>query len=558
MTDDLDKISTPRGEARSMQTLPPDMVVNSTNAPPGTGADWFGPLQPMRPIAPPQVAGRAFDFMPGYNLNTQPRFGELLDFETLRMLAESYDPIRLIIERRKDQMCRLPWKIRVKHEDGGKRPTSAQLSPATRGLIQDVTRFFKNPTDDLSFRPWLRMLLDDLLVIDAPSLYCERDAGGTLIALAPIDGGTVKRVIDDHGRTPRPFRWDGGAFDWCGQTVGPGNFDELGFKITNGMVYPPAFQQILKGLPAVNYTTWDLLYRPLNLRTNHVYGYSPIAQIVTTVSIAMRRSMSQLEYFREGNQPESIYGLPETWTPDKVQSFQDYWDNLFVGNLGNRRRMKFLPGGANNAYTALKEPPLKSEFDEWLVRIVCFALSYPPQAFVALSNRSTAEQHERTAEEEGLEPLKNWLTDLANEVIEREFSEDLELVFAEEDEVDQEKQSKILTRYTDSGVMTRNEAREKLGLSPDPSQAANQLAVKTATGVVPIDGDVDPDDADDDGDATKLAKGAITMKAPKSWKPVQRFTLGRTIYLPNIAKRQLIVHSADDAVILEMAGWTRA
>lgn len=78
--------------------------------------------------------------------------------------------------------------------------------------------------------------------------------------------------------------------------------------------------------------------------------------------------------------------------------------------------MKFLPGGANNAYTALKEPPLKNEFDEWLVRIVCAAFSYPPQAFTALSNRSTAEQHEKTAEEEGLGPLKLWFADLANEI----------------------------------------------------------------------------------------------------------------------------------------------
>ena len=28
----------------------------------GTGADWFGPLNPLSPIAPPDVAGRRFDF----------------------------------------------------------------------------------------------------------------------------------------------------------------------------------------------------------------------------------------------------------------------------------------------------------------------------------------------------------------------------------------------------------------------------------------------------------------------------------------------------------------
>ena len=39
----------------------------------GTGADWFGPLNPLSPIAPPDVAGRRFDYPPGYNLVTRPR-----------------------------------------------------------------------------------------------------------------------------------------------------------------------------------------------------------------------------------------------------------------------------------------------------------------------------------------------------------------------------------------------------------------------------------------------------------------------------------------------------
>jgi hypothetical protein len=103
------------------------MTINGARpVPPGvnfsyTGPDWFGPLPPMQSIAPLEVAGRVWDFIPGYNLTTQPRFAEPIDFNTLRALADSYDPLRLIIERRKDQMTRLPWTIRVKHDDSKKR-----------------------------------------------------------------------------------------------------------------------------------------------------------------------------------------------------------------------------------------------------------------------------------------------------------------------------------------------------------------------------------------------------------------------------------------------------
>ena len=78
----------------------------------GTGADWFGPLNPLSPIAPPDVAGRRFDFPPGYNLVTRPRAYEPIGFHELRGFADAYDLLRLVIETRKDQMERQRWRIR--------------------------------------------------------------------------------------------------------------------------------------------------------------------------------------------------------------------------------------------------------------------------------------------------------------------------------------------------------------------------------------------------------------------------------------------------------------
>jgi hypothetical protein len=451
MDDELEKIATPRGEGRSMTALKPydvNVSYGYPSAAPGQGADWFGPQAPMHPVAPVEVAGRTWDYIPGFNLSTQPRAYEPVKFETLRMLSQAYDPLALVIEKRKDQLSRMAWTIRPKrHEGSGKPPSSSQLSSQTRGIIKDVSEFFKYPTEDLSFRSWLRMIVDDLLILDAPSIYCDRDPSGNLIALSPIDGSTVKRVIDDRGRAPRAFRWDGSPFVWCGETVTPANYADLGFKIVNGLMYPPAFQQILKGLPAVNLTSWDLIYKPMNLRTRGVYGYSPVEMVMTSISIAMRRSIAQLEYFREGNQPDAIYGVPESWGPDQIQRLQDWWDNIHAGNLAARRKMKFLPGGNKSNYTALKEPALKGEIDEWLTRIVCFAFSYPPNAFVTLSNRSIAESHQHQSEEEGLEPLKVWASETFNEIIEREFSDDLEFAWTEEQEIEPEKQKNILTGY---------------------------------------------------------------------------------------------------------------
>src|SRR6185437_2890319 len=68
----------------------------------GTPSDWFGPQNPMAPIAPKEVAGRVFDFPSGYNLNVKPRAYEPITFGQLRAFADSYDLLRLVIETRKD------------------------------------------------------------------------------------------------------------------------------------------------------------------------------------------------------------------------------------------------------------------------------------------------------------------------------------------------------------------------------------------------------------------------------------------------------------------------
>lgn len=540
MSGKISKITTPRGDARAMTPLSPTSV--SVNFDP-SGAGWFGPLAPLKPIAPREVAGRSWDFPVGYNLNSSPRQYEPISFETLRSLADSYDPLRLVIERRKDQMVRLPWKIRKRHDEG--KPGRAQVSAATRARIDDVGRLFRRPSHDRTFRSFMRELLEDLFVTDNASIYLRRDGGGNLIGLGNLDGATIKRVIDNWGRTSEPAI--------AGRSL-PAHFEQIGYTEYQGIAYPTTHQQILKGLPAVNYTALDLISKPFNPRPGHAYGLSQVEQVAMTVAIAMRRTSSQLEYYLEGNVPAGIFSLPESWTVDQVAQFQDWWDSLFVGNLGLRRQLRFVSG--NGKYQAFAEPPLKAEVDEWLSRIICFAFSYPPSALVALSNRSIAEQHDRTAEEEGLEPLKQWFAEIANEIIELHLGhDDLEFAWIEEDEIDQEKQSEILTRYAESAILTINQVRERLGEEPDPSPAANLLMVKTSTGYVPLAHSEQAQTAYEE--AAKIKKGAVTMLAPDDWTPCDRFSLAGTTFVPNLAKRQLLVFSESDVIVLEAAGWLR-
>ena len=399
-----------------------------TGAPP---ADWFGPAAPMTPEAPPSVAGRQFDYPVAVNLSMQPRAEEYVGFAELRGLAERWDLLRLVIETRKDQIESLDWVIQP-------RKLSAEGATAARSddpRIHWLSDFLRFPDREHGWGGWLRMLLEDLFVIDAPTLHIRRDRKGGLFALEIMDGATIKRVLAADGRTPIPPN--------------------------------PAYQQVLKGVPAVDYTAEELIYVPRNPRPHKIYGLSPVEQIIMTANIALRRQVSQLNYFTEGNTPEALIGVPDAWTPDQIRQFQEYWDALLLGNLGARRHTRFVPGGLK--YQPMREPPLKDEFDEWLARVVCFAFSIPATAFSAHTNRATAETTQQAALAEGLAPLQRWLKGLIDRVIIQVLGwSDLEFTWADAVPADPAQQAHILTAYVAAGIKTRNEARAQLGLDPVP------------------------------------------------------------------------------------------
>jgi hypothetical protein len=363
--------------------------------------------------------------------------------------------------------------------------------------VAEIEDFFQKPDGLTRWKTWLRSLLEDMFVIDAATLYCQRTRSGQLCALQQLDGATIKRVIDDWGRTPQPYS------DADGVTI-----------------FPPAYQQVLKGMPAVNYSARDIIYRPRNVRANRVYGYSPVQQVLMTVNIALRRQLWQLDYFTEGSIPDALIGVPNGWTPDQIKQFQDYWDTEFVGDLAKRRRAKFVPGDTASKVVQTKEPEHKDDFDEWLARIICFAFSVPPQWAVKAMNRATADNQSAQSEEEGLEPTKEWVKDLIDEIISEEFaSPDLELHWLDEDEDNPET---VLEARVKLGAVTLNEMRDSLGLDPYDNAAADRPMVLTATGYVPIE-------ANAGGERVNAGANAQTAPIVQKYSPDQpRVTAGNS------------------------------
>lgn len=415
----------------------------------GQGAQWFGPGSPMAPQAPEEVKGRAFDFPNQVNLLTTQRPSSPITYETLRAFADSYDLLRLIIETRKDEMERLRWVIQLKDPKD-------KLTTQKRNKIKDLTKFFLKPDGEHHWNQWLRMILEDVFVVDALTLHKRRTRGGQLVALDQIDGATMRRVLDDWGRTPE---------------------DPLDV----------AYQQILHGMPAVNYTQNEILFRPRNLRIHKIYGYSPVEQIMMTINIGLRRQVFQLNFFTEGNMPASLIGVPEQWTPDQIRSFQEWFDGINAGNLAERRKAKFVPSAVGKTYIPTQETQLFGEAEDWLARVCCFAFSINPQPFIKMMNRSTSEVASNEAAAHGMEPLKNFVKGIIDDVLADDLdAEDYELVWRGDDELDPVKRQAITESDVKSGLLTVNEGRVANGRDPYDDPTFDKPMFMTSNGMAPL------------------------------------------------------------------------
>jgi Phage portal protein len=433
----------------------------------GAGPDaWFGPMQPLRPMAPPDVKGRVWDYPVGANLNYTPRGDQGISFGDMRALAENCDVLRAVIETRKDQIEALDWAVKVKPTDGDKKRVTATADQLKR--IDKITAFMESPDKERAFDQWMRMLLEDVFVIDAASVYRWPDRKGDLFALRIIDGGKIKPLINGYGFRPSPP--------------------------------DPAYQEVLKGVPAVDYTSDELLYLMRNPRSHKLYGYSHVEQIIITVNTAIRRALSQLEYYREGSQPDAFVGLPKEWTQEQITSFQKWWDGMMSGNLGQRRHLKFLPGEFK--YQATKEPTLKDEYDDYLTRVICFVFSIAPTALVKANNRSVADNQHDQAREEGLAPLQKFIRRFWNKIIAEDFkSPDLVFDYQDDREMDPQAAAIIRKSDVDSGIISIDEARDNIGLDALGGAFAVPMAL-TPNGYVAIKS---PEEQDADAQAQQQA-----------------------------------------------------
>jgi len=404
--------------------------------------NWFGPGQPLRKIAPTGVQPRVFDYSTNINLDYTPKAHEGAPFALLRELADSYPLLRCVIETRKDQVSRVGHSFTLRQKTGEK-PSQLKERAASDARIDALNEFFDKPDGESNFADWQRMILEDTFVIDAPAVTPRWRNDAKVYGFDVIDGATISRVIDVNGRTP----------------VAPDT----------------AYRQIIKGMPSVDlmqpapqFSKRDqLFYFPRNIRTNRLYGYSPVEQIALTINLGLRRRIFQLQYYTEGTIPDVFIQGPDGASETTLQQLETMWNEKF-NTTAARRKANWIPFGSK--VTMAKEAVLADMMDELIIREVAYAFSISPGSLVKMVNRASGQQMSEDAKAEGLEPILFWFKGFMDGLLAFLGCPDIQFewgTYTRENPLQQAQIDQIYLSTVDSeghSVKVANEVRESIGL----------------------------------------------------------------------------------------------
>ena len=430
--------------------------------------DWPSPLQPVRPFGGPDAAPLGMNILMGQNLIYTPRPDSRYTAPDLQALAR-YPLARICITNVIDTISSLKWKIQLKAQPGEDRKTreSKQLKDDT---ILKLTDFVAQPDADHDFAEWIRPLLNDMLTIDGGCVYMRRTKDNTVFEWRVMQGAYITRLIDKNGFIPE--------------------------------APAPAYQQLWDGIPRVNLTADQLIYKPRNIVyevdnvASSLYGMSPTEQLAPEIEVGIQRLRYVNNFYKDGTIPNVLWVVPADINPDTVASAMKVLNQDMAGNLSARRQFRMAQGFRNSDsqkeefIKQLEEPKLSDEYDDLHTRRICFGYGTSPQRLLRMQNRATAQTNQEAAEEEGIAPFRKWAEDLINQMLQRKMGFDkYEFLFDVSMDPDPAKQAEIDKAELDNSKVTINEVRVRSGLDPRPEPEADQLGKWLPTGWMGISED---------------------------------------------------------------------
>ena len=429
----------------------------------------FGPSNPLVPSAINPIGEdgrpepRRWEYPVAWNIFvTEQRF---VPWKVLRVAADQIDLLRRCVEVTKNKIAGLDWDITFSEAasemiasnstDNHVRAMQTARDEFT-GEISRIRAFWQIPDriNGMSFKDWVTMLLEEILVLDALAIYPHPDMKGDLHSLEILDGSTIKPLLDDRGMRPRnPF---------------------------------PAYQQMLYGFPRGEFlaasddpaqdgvfNSDELIYKVRNPRTWTPYGYSPVERSLPLADIYLKRQQWLRAEFTDGVMSELMLTPDKdtNWTPDLLRAYENIINDDMAGQTEQRHRARILPPGLTPIDNSGFSEKFSATFDEYLIKGICGHFGILPTEIGYADGGALGGAGQQNGEAEsasliGANPLTRWLEDQISDISYKFLGMPRELVFRFDGGRSQETETSARKREMElkTGQRTINEARSDLGL----------------------------------------------------------------------------------------------
>jgi 8-oxo-dGTP pyrophosphatase MutT (NUDIX family) len=411
-----------------------------------TPASPFGPGSPVRPYDGYERVPRSHEFVPGYNISARPRLHERVAFSTLTGLVEAYDIAQICIWHRIDSLRSLDWKLVAKDGYNGD----------VTGAIERGNEALKRPDGIHKFNTWFAKWMYDVLAYDAGTLYRLRNRDGSVRGLAVVDGTTIAPLQDYWGNPPPP----------------PAE----------------AYVQYINGLPWNWLTRNDLVYEPFRPIPRSLYGRAPLETILLNANTDLRFQLYFLEKFTDGNIPAAFASAPESWSPEQIEQFQEYWDGYMLGDQTRKHQVRWMPGGSKFAWS--NEKDFQDHFSLFLMRKTLAAYHTVPAdlGFTENVNRSSGESQADVVHKVGEAPLENYVEGIIDSFLQDDLMLPIRFQYdrgeEQDDRADQANADKV---YFDMGAIGASEIRQmRYGLAEPEGRPVPRVIMSSRGGPIPL------------------------------------------------------------------------
>jgi hypothetical protein len=395
----------------------------------------------------------------------------------MRQFSESPVP-RRAINAIKGPVASLSWKIQSLEgaDDLGNQ----------EARIKALTYSLNHPNHDDSWRSLVEQVIEDTLVGSYGSIELG-SASNPLrpLWMWPVDGSTI-RVYPG---------WDGSK-------------DQARYAQVTGFTGR-----------VINIRNDDLIYMKMNPRTNTPFGlgamevaFDTINQFLTANAYAGKAASNMT--------PPGILSLGEAQDPGKSQAFRNYWRNEVEG----RAIMPIIAGEKDPKFIPLfrgDDSDMRLGWQSFLIRVIgaSFSLSSVAMGLEQDVNRNTADVMREFDQDNAIKPMALLLSEYINrEAIHRKLGwTDLELVYTDLDQADDERLARIHKMELDADIRTPDEVRAERGLPPLPGNWGNITMTQRKVIIMQARGS----DAENANPATQTLREAFELPDAGEKRPHQ-------------------------------------